>query len=68
MGLPDRRGDMLVRELRAIYPDLPIVIASGRDQRDLETAFKAQPKIAVIGKPYAAGDLLAALRTVGITT
>ena len=29
VGLPDRRGDALAAELRALYADLPIVIASG---------------------------------------
>ena len=30
MGLPDRGGDALVCEIRAIYPSLPIVLASGQ--------------------------------------
>ena len=29
IGLPDRKGDVLVSEVRAIYPAVPIVIASG---------------------------------------
>jgi hypothetical protein len=30
MGLPDRKGDALVQEIRSIYPLLPIVIAGGQ--------------------------------------
>ena len=30
MGLPDSKGDSLVREVRSIYPSLPIFIASGQ--------------------------------------
>ena len=35
MGLPDAKGDDLVREIRAMFPALPIVIASGHDDRDV---------------------------------
>src|SRR5262249_52768834 len=64
IGLPDRRGDMLVRELRAIYPTLPIVIASGRANTDLGGPLQGEATIAFVGKPYASMDLLAALRAV----
>ena len=66
VGLPDRRGDVLVRELRAIYPTLSIVIATGHDKAELIARFKGEAAITVIGKPYTPDDLLAALRTVGI--
>jgi CheY-like chemotaxis protein len=66
IGLPDRRGDMLVRELRALYPALPVVVASGRAAADLHAHFKGEAKIAVIGKPYSARDLVAALDEVGV--
>ena len=33
MGLPDRKGDALVQEVRSIYPTLPIVIASGQGRK-----------------------------------
>ena len=31
IGLPDRRGDDLVREILAMYSSLPIVLATGQD-------------------------------------
>ena len=40
MGLPDRKGDVLVREVRSIYPSLPIVIASGQSKEELRGLFK----------------------------
>ena len=67
IGLPDRRGDMLVRELRALHPTLPVVVASGRAAADLKAHFKDEARIEVIGKPYSAGDLVAALKSVGVT-
>ena len=67
IGLPDRRGDMLVRELRALHPTLPVVVASGRAAADLKAHFKDEARIEVIGKPYSAADLVAALKSVGVT-
>jgi DNA-binding response OmpR family regulator len=43
MGLPDRRGDTLVHEIRSAYPTLPIVIASGRDSQDMRSLFVSTP-------------------------
>ncbi|HVY56330.1 MAG TPA: response regulator [Xanthobacteraceae bacterium] len=67
IGLPDRGGDVLVRELRTVYPTLPIVIVSGRDRRELQERFKREARMAFIGKPYSPADVLDALRTVGIS-
>ena len=66
LGLPDRKGDALVHEIRAIYPSLPIVIASGGGQENLRSLFKDLPLISVVNKPYTADELKAALRAVGI--
>jgi CheY-like chemotaxis protein len=64
LGLPDRKGDELVREIRAIYPSLPIVIASG--QNDAGYLLKDEPSIAFVRKPYTSDQLKAAIRSVGI--
>ncbi len=56
---------MLVRELRAIYPALPIVIATGLGQAALRSLFAGVPNIAFLEKPYTEEGLRAALRTVG---
>jgi len=66
IGLPDRKGNALVHEIRAIYPSLPIVIASGRGRENLSSLFKDLTLISVVNKPYSASGLTAALRAVGI--
>jgi PAS domain S-box-containing protein len=66
VGLPDRRGDALVSEMRAIYPALPIVLASGQSAADLRERFKSEARMAFVTKPYTANNLLAALRAVGL--
>ena len=66
IGLPDRTGDALVRELRSIYPSLPVVIASGRGREDVQNLLKGMSKITFLNKPYTADELRAAVRAVGI--
>jgi PAS domain S-box-containing protein len=66
MGLPDRRGDVLVREIRASHPSLPVVIASGGDNADLRNSFKETSFIDFVRKPYTSDELCRALRRFGI--
>ena len=66
LGLPDRPGDILVREIRSLFPTLPIVVASGAHQADLEKLMAGQPRMANVSKPYTAATLIMALRHVGI--
>jgi len=66
LGLPDRPGDVLVREIRSLFPTMPIVLASGAQHRELEKLARQQPRLAIVGKPYTADALIAALRGLGI--
>lgn len=56
VGLPDRRDDMLVGELRALRPHLP-VIATGYGSAELSRRFAGDPRLALIRKPYTQDDL-----------
>ena len=66
LGLPDRPGDRLTREVRQQWPDMPVVIASGRDPRETARLFADDAKVACIGKPYDEAKLLEAMRAVGV--
>ena len=66
MGLPDRPGDQLAAEMRAKLQDLPILIASGRSERELKDKFAADKRIGVLVKPYTASMLVGALNSLGI--
>jgi PAS domain S-box-containing protein len=66
IGLPDGRGDALVNELHAIYPALPIVVASGHDEETLRTRFKGGPGVAFLGKPYTLDQIRHVLRGIGL--
>jgi CheY-like chemotaxis protein len=61
VGLPDAQGDVLVSELRAIYPALRIVIASGHDEAGLRERFKGVRLLGFLNKPYSATHLRSAL-------
>ena len=61
IGLPDRKGDVLVGELRALHPELPIVIATGYDSAELARRFATDRRIALIRKPYTQDALKAVL-------
>ena len=66
LGLPDRSGDVLVSEVRAIYPSMPIVIATGYDQDTLREKFKGDDRITFLSKPYLVTQLQAALAAVNV--
>jgi len=61
IGLPDIKGDVLVAELRARHPDLPIVVASGYDDPDLRRRFAHDRHITFMRKPYTQQDLKRAM-------
>jgi DNA-binding response OmpR family regulator len=67
VGLPDRKGDVLVGELRALDPTLRIVIASGYAEAALRERFKNDLSTTFLDKPYTGEELIAALRTVGVS-
>jgi PAS domain S-box-containing protein len=66
MGLPDRRGDALIREMRALHPSLPVVLATGADSNELRSLFKGEERIAFVTKPYTERELLMALSSLGL--
>jgi CheY-like chemotaxis protein len=66
VGLPDRRGDALVDEMRAVYPSLPIVIASGYEEEALRKRFKLDNHIGFLSKPYVAEQLHAVLASLNV--
>ncbi len=66
LGLPDRRGDEIAAEIRSQCPQLPIVIASGRSERELIERFAADKAVAVLPKPYTEPLMLELFDKLGI--
>lgn len=66
VGLPDRPGNELARELRAQRPELPIVFATGLADDAVREAFVNDEHAAVLAKPFDGARLLATLRMLGV--
>lgn len=52
VGLPDTPGDQLVAPIRAVLPELPIVIATGFSETEFDRRFQDDARVRVIGKPF----------------
>jgi CheY-like chemotaxis protein len=63
VGLPDTPGDQLVAPIRAMRPELPIVIATGFSETELGRRFQEDPRVRVIGKPFDSPQLWSVLGT-----
>ena len=61
MIMPDIDGAATFRRLRAIRPELPILLYSGYDD-DVATGCLGEPRTAFLRKPFLLEDLVAALR------
>ena len=66
IGLPDIPGDALIAEIRALHPELPILVVSGHDEAELRAQFAADARIGVLPKPYGRPELRAAIAAVGV--
>jgi signal transduction histidine kinase/CheY-like chemotaxis protein len=63
LGLPDRPGDQLVLEIRARYPDLPILLTTGFADENTRARFACDSRTRFFGKPFQPEALIEALRS-----
>jgi DNA-binding response OmpR family regulator len=66
LGLPDGPGDAVASALRALRADLPLLIASGRSERELQLRFASDKRVAFLVKPYTASMLVSVLQGMGL--
>lgn len=66
IGLPDRRGDDLICDIRETHPILPLLVASGEEQTELKARLESFSPIAFLGKPYDMNQLTQALKSLGV--
>ncbi len=66
MGLPDRKGDVLVGELRQIKPELGVIVASGYSTDNLKKRVAEDRITKLLPKPYDGRQLEAALKSIGL--
>jgi signal transduction histidine kinase/CheY-like chemotaxis protein len=68
LGLPDRPGDELVSDVRALWPTLPVILATGYADEDVRRRFARDGFLQIVGKPFDPQTLLAALAKFGVAT
>jgi CheY-like chemotaxis protein len=66
LGLPDRPGDELIKEMRQARPDLPIVLATGHADAAVRKRLAGLPAVDVLTKPFHGPDIEAALKRLGL--
>jgi signal transduction histidine kinase/CheY-like chemotaxis protein len=66
VGLPDRPGDELVAEVRALQPNLPVILATGYADQTIRRRFAQDAFLQIMGKPFDPADLITALTTLGV--
>jgi len=66
IGLPDMKGDELVRILASGYPGLAIIVASGYGAQELIESLPPGSRAASVQKPYPLDQLFDTLRGFGI--
>jgi signal transduction histidine kinase/CheY-like chemotaxis protein len=66
LGLPDRSGDELIADIRALRPNLPVVLATGYAGDDIRRRFADDRFLQIVTKPFNPATLMAALAQFGI--
>jgi CheY-like chemotaxis protein len=67
LGLPDRSGLEVVREIRKLRPGLPVVVTTGRSEGDIDEGLRRDEAVIYLGKPYQLADLETALSTLKLS-
>lgn len=66
VGLPDRSGEDLAKDILAALVEVAVVIASGGDPADLDPALANDPRVAFLAKPYGMRAMIGVLSRLGI--
>ena len=61
IGLPDKRGDDLIKDVRTFNAAIPLLIASGESKSDLKKRLDGFAPIGYLSKPYDQDKLSVAL-------
>ncbi len=62
LTMPEMSGEETLQRLRAIQPDLPVIIASGYGESEINQRFGGQKISAFLQKPYTGAQLAQTIR------
>ena len=66
LGLPDRRGDELVTDLRTLQSNLPVIIATGYCDSAMHEQFRSLGQLVILNKPYDYSQIHAAVAALAL--
>jgi len=66
LGLPDRPGDEVIGELWRLRPDLPVLLASGRDDELARKRLGGSGPLQFLRKPFQPQEIQGALAQLGV--
>ena len=66
VALPRMRGDQLVRELRRVFPHIPIVLSTGLHASEVSKIFTGDARLDVVEKPHDFGVIMMSLERMGL--
>jgi CheY-like chemotaxis protein len=66
IGLPDKAGDGLVASLRALRPNLPVILTTGYAREDMHRTFAGQTFLEILEKPFEPEILIGLLARFGV--
>jgi signal transduction histidine kinase/CheY-like chemotaxis protein len=66
LGLPDRPGNELIGEIRALYPEMPIVLATGYADDRIRERTANMTGVQILTKPFQARDLRTLFHEMGV--
>ncbi len=68
LTMPVMSGEETLKRIRALRPELPVLLSSGYNETELTRRFADQQPIGFIGKPYSAAVLTAKVKAIGEET
>ncbi len=67
LGLPDRPGGEVIRQMRDARPQLPVILATGYADGAVRERWSTASLVQIVEKPYQPKDIAAALEKLGVS-
>jgi signal transduction histidine kinase len=62
LTMPDLNGDEVLREIREVDPELPVILSTGFAERDVRALLDGQKNVELLQKPYELRELVGVVR------
>ena len=62
LTMPDLNGEEVLKEIREVDPELPVIVSTGFAERDVSEILGVQKNVELLQKPYELRELVGAVR------